>query len=154
MGKKAEVPENEDKGLVVGEEGLKGANRYLKALQEQDFALLSGEEQAKRMGVSPVTISRWRKDVDWKAKTEEYRARYWYYSSHVDMAVVKKAMEGDLKAAELYYARFEGWDRNRGGMTVNVNLGKFEGMTNSELLAQLGVQTVEAQRVEAKVETE
>lgn len=142
----------DSKEVVVKEldDGAKGSDRYLKALQDQEFALMSASEQAKRLKVSAVTISRWRRDVDWKAKTEEYRGRYWYYSPHIDMAVIRKAMEGDLKAAELYYARHEGWDRSRAGLTVNVNVGKFEGMTNSELLAQLGVQTVEATKVETE----
>ena len=64
-----------------------------------------------------------------------YRRRYWYFSPHVDMAVIKKALKGDLKAAELYYQRFEGWVQ-KGGVSVEVNR-HYDGKTNAELMKSM-----------------
>ena len=108
---------------------------YVKNLEDETFFLKNGREQAEVMGVDPATISRWKKEVDWKGRVEEYRRRYWYFSPHVDMAVIKKALKGDLKAAELYYQRFEGWVQ-KGGVSVEVNR-HYDGKTNAELMKSM-----------------
>lgn len=121
---------------------------YRKMMADPVFAMKGVREQAGELGVNEMTLHRYRKEIDWKTQTEGYRAKYWFYAPHIDMAVIRKAMKGDLKAAELYYMKHEGWDRGKGGTTVNVNIGKFEKMTNEELLAQLNIKAVEVQKVE------
>lgn len=123
-------------------------DEYRKMMADPVFAMKGVREQANELGVNEMTLHRYRKELDWKVQTEEYRRKYWFYAPHIDMAVIRKAMKGDLKAAELYYMKHEGWDRGKGGTTVNVNIGKFEKMTNEELLAQLNIKAVEASRVE------
>lgn len=122
-------------------------DEYRRMMADPVFAMKGVREQALALDVNEMTLHRYRKGIDWKEQTEEYRRRYWYYSPHVDMAVIRKAMKGDLKAAELYYERHEGWQKSKGG-GVSVNIGKFDGMTNEQLLEQLNIKVVEAQKVE------
>lgn len=57
------------------------------------------------------------------------RSKYARYSTIVDRSVIKKAAVGDMKAAELFYKRFEGWTEKtkadlNGKLNVNIEDAK------------------------------
>lgn len=127
-------------GNEVGNEecGKGGVRRSTKAeyvakLEDDEFFRMSQGRQAAMMGVSVDTVKAWRQTIDWKGNAAKYRERYWYFGPQVDMAVIRKAMKGDLRAAELYYQRFEGWMPRSG---VELSAGALDGKTNGELMVE------------------
>lgn len=130
------MPENVSRETVEGgTEVVKRGSKadYVARLEDSEFFRLSQARQAKEMGVSVETIKNWRGSIDWKGNAAKYRERYWYFGPQVDMAVIRKAMKGDLRAAELYYQRFEGWMPRAG---VEFSAGKMDGKTNAELMVE------------------
>lgn len=106
---------------------------YVRMLEDDDFFRMSQGRQASALGVSVDTVKAWRQTIDWKGNAAKYRERYWYFGPQVDMAVIRKALKGDLRAAELYYQRFEGWVAKSG---VELSVGKMDGKTNAELMVE------------------
>jgi len=115
------------------EEWREMKEKYLVRLEDEAFFRMTQGQQAREMGVSMETIKKWRATTDWKERTGKYREKYWYFGPQVDMAVIRRALTGDMRAAELYYARFEGWVAKSG---VELTVGKLDGKTNAELMAE------------------
>ena len=64
---------------------------------------------AKKLKVSRTTIIAWDKRIDWDEVLTERRKLYAKETVNVDIAMVKKAKAGDVRAIDLYYQRFDNW---------------------------------------------
>lgn len=83
-----------------------------------EFDLLPQSEVAKRLGVLPVTISRWKRKVDWEHIKTERRKRYGVHICEIDAALLKQAKKGEARSVELAYQRFEGWIPTEARVTI------------------------------------
>ena len=63
---------------------------YVKNLEDETFFLKNGREQAELMGVDPATISRWKKEVDWKVSVEVNR----HYDGKTNAELMKSMLDG------------------------------------------------------------
>jgi len=69
----------------------------------------TNEQVAELIGISTTTIYRWKKRVDWEYIKAERRKRFAARITQVDDAMFKKAIKGDVSAADLLYQRFDAW---------------------------------------------
>ena len=107
---------------------------YVKALEDDGFIGKTLKEQAREMGVTPMTVTLWRRTVNWEEIAARYRKMYGMFKPQIDMALIRNAMKGKEKSIELFYQRFEGWVA-KSGLEVTVNK-EWEGKTNKELMAE------------------
>lgn len=64
---------------------------------------------AKALGLTPKTLYRYDEEIDWEWVRDERRKRFAASITQVDAAVLRKAEQGNIPAAELAYKRFDGY---------------------------------------------
>ena len=82
---------------------------YLQILLEPQHFDLDKKAIAKLLGCTVPTLYKWDKKIDLDWIKDERRRKYAWKISLVDLAMFKKAVKGDTRAAELVYKRFDGW---------------------------------------------
>jgi hypothetical protein len=91
--------------------------KFVDLLEIPEFHLMTREEQGLELGVSAPVVTKWFAQVPDSALEEalkKCRERRANTSLKVDAALIRKAVDGDVKAIELYYRKDEGWTPAQG----------------------------------------
>ena len=119
--------------------GLK-RRRFWEMAQRPEWHCLSLKDKAEILDVSTVTVRNWENslsDEEWKKALETARGRSGRMSLKVDAAVTKESLNGNTKAAELYYRRIEGWAPKSGMELTRGEDGNLSKAGDRELLVGL-----------------
>ncbi len=92
---------------------------YIEGLISGEFDNKTRDQVAQQVGVTRQTLWAWDKKLNWDEVKEERRKRYSRHTVEIDAALAKKAKAGDVRAAEIYYQRFDGWIPARGSVNLN-----------------------------------
>lgn len=84
-------------------------DRYVEILVDPGYIGKTRQEIAEEIGVDKVTLWRWDKKVDHEWVKNERRRRYGQVTNSIDNALIKAAKEGNIRAIEVYYQRFDGY---------------------------------------------
>ena len=84
-------------------------DKFCALLVDPDCFDFTNEDYARECRVTDRTIYRWRKKVDWAVVKADRRKKFDQAASRIDQALIRKAAEGDTKAIDLFYQRFDGW---------------------------------------------
>ena len=97
-------------------------DEWYRQMRDPEFRLLTAGKQAEFIGVSGMTISRWRKGVSdgqwetWRSESQRVHAKQ---EVAVDDSVYKQAIKGDITAAKLFYQKVLGWSEKK--ISENIN---------------------------------
>ena len=91
------------------DEFLRKNKGYAELVLSGDYENMKKDEIAAKCGVGRSTIYLWEKQVDWDEVLIERRKKYARQLCQVDLGLLKSAIAGNVAAAELAYARWDGW---------------------------------------------
>lgn len=126
-------------GNVAFSLGLK-RRRFWEMVQRPEWHCLTTKDKAKVLDVSTQTIHNWENALsheEWKKALEISRERHAKTSLKIDASVVKESLKGNVKAAELFYRRIEGWAPKSGMELTRGPDGDLSSKGDRELLVGL-----------------
>lgn len=129
-----ESPKTEGKSITSTRRTF---HKFVAACQDIEFYCLTNREQAKRLGVHEVSVARWHGKMDAEGLLRDHRAKYARHFPKIDLALIRRAQKGDVKAIELSYQRFEGWSQKHSVDISSHRENKFESLMNVDLICEL-----------------
>lgn len=106
---------------------------------DEDFLEMAHREWEKEIGVARCTLEKWMAgfvaDGTMAKIVDGWRSQYDRFKPAIDLALIKKAKQGDTKAIELFYQKMEGWSV-RQGMDLTVNK-QYESLDNKDLMREM-----------------
>ncbi len=113
--------------------------RWKELLWREEFYNASSSEQARQLGVSPMTVINWKNgmsDLFWEKYVKSFKEKLQPEFAGIMMAMIKKAKGGDVAASQFVFQRAEGWSPK--STNENINRGEaFEGKTDAEIEMEL-----------------
>lgn len=109
---------------------------FFEKMGDPAFIILTDDEKGKIIGVTGMTMFRWRQQLtaeDWERISKLRDGMLVRETLEVDSAVINKAKAGDIEAAKLYYQKLTGWSPKQTNENINKN-AELEGMSEEELL--------------------
>lgn len=113
-------------------------DRYIELLGcDIEFYGMAKKAQAEFLGVNPSTLWRWENDLtaeEWENIRAERRRKANPIIAMIDVSMIRKAIKGDVRAAELALARIENWTMPQRHEVTATRDSSLDDKTNFELL--------------------